>query len=110
MTYTENNVGLIINALLILAILLIHLICMLYPNQGRGQINFVSEPFFMFGFYSLHTVSSCVLTEAFNIQQDMSQLSGVTNSNNHNHAMRSLDGGYQLNISTQVFHIYPRER
>lgn len=61
MTHTENNVGLIINALLILAILLIHLICMLYPNQGRGQINFVSEPFFMFGFYSLHTVSSCVL-------------------------------------------------
>lgn len=83
MTHTENNVDLIINALLILAILLIHLICMLYPNQGRGLIiNFVSEPFFMFGFYSLHTVSSCDLTEAYNIQQtqDMSHLSGLTNS------------------------------
>ena len=97
MTHTENNVGLIINALLIQAIMLIYLICMLYPDQGKGQPNC------MFGFYSLHMVSSCDLSEAYNIHQtqDMSHLSGITNSNNHSHAMHSLNCGYQLNMSTQ---------
>ena len=51
MTHTENNVGLIINALLIQAIMLIYLIYMLYPDQGKGQPNFVCLGFTLYIWY-----------------------------------------------------------